>query len=161
MSFILTILNDNLGEKKVLNNFANCCNYKSECVKQWAAQMRRFSALFVFIVTGCEVVLGYSTNLKKCDFLDEINEKITYYTDDFLLEKFVKDEEGEYGLKKTVEKNYQNKSSAKEIVETLKNDYSYFDWDAIKFKANSKEYRVYYHPDYYFCGSRIFNLNLS
>jgi hypothetical protein len=140
-------------KKKVLNNFENCCNYKNECVKEWANQMRKFSARFVFIATGCERALGYSNNFKKCDFLEEINEKLMYYTNDFLLEKFVKDS-GDFGLKKTVEKIYHNKR-AKEIVENLKNDYSYFDWDAIKF--DTKKYQVYHHPDYYLCGSRVFN----
>ena len=155
LQYILTLFHDSLSEKKVQKYFENCCFYKHKCVEQWADQMRILAALFVVIITECEEVVIFKTNFKKCTFLEEINEKIIYYTDDFLLEKFVKDDSSDHGLKKTVENIYNLDKKAVEIVGNLKTDFSFFDWDAIFFKTDSG-YGVLSNPNHYLCGSRFF-----
>ena len=163
ISKILSSIDLYLEEKEVYIALKDCCRYDGKCIENWTKQVKELSFLFVYLVNGCEMISEVKTNFNKFRFVEEIQNKIDYYTQTFLFKEFIEDTDklGLRSVVKSIDKKHSKAEltqNAVEIAKELKLNYSYFDWDVIKFP-----YKGYYDYHYdagqndHYCGSIIFD----
>ncbi len=132
---IFTELKYFLREGEISNLYRSCAKYESDKIRMWVYEIVQISKAIITFVPICDSVNSRNTTFNTVEFAREV-ETIVNQAVTKLAPLFVRDNSN-IGLRSTVKYHTTNARSAKELMDTLKEKYSFFDWDAVFVHDNS------------------------
>lgn len=144
-----------LLEKKSVNElFRNCFHYDLTKINHWKKKINDFLITFIDLAKNCEKSL-LPADFYYIGFSTRVNELIEYYTEQMLMENFVKDEKS--GVTNFIERIINEDKSAEETAKNLGKKFEFFKWNVILFKKDYLVDHVYYSQNETdLCGSILF-----